>query len=285
MKIKEKIRLFLALLLPLQICCGCVKESENKTKIVKIEDLSAGASSSCLMKSGIDIFDMDTLNDFHQKLDADDSTNMEKADWFNGGFFGCDFIKDNVRFADEHMELWLTEADVDSRHDCKYSGAEYRTQDTYGYGMYAVEMKPIKNKGVVSSFFTYTRNEDGSNWDEIDIEFLGKDTTKVQFNFYVDGVGKHEYLYDLGFDASDAFHEYGFLWLEDRIMWFVDHIPVCMFTSMQGNLPDTPGKIMMNVWNGDNSKSTTHWLGRYDGVTELHADYKSFVYTPVISHK
>lgn len=46
----------------------------------------------------------------------------------------------------------------------------------------------------------------------IDIEILGKDTTKVQLNYYTDGVGKHEYMYDLGFDSSEAFHTYGFDW-------------------------------------------------------------------------
>lgn len=39
--------------------------------------------------------------------------------------------------------------------------------------------------------------------DEIDVEVLGKDTTKVQFNYYTNGTGNHEYLYDLGFDASE----------------------------------------------------------------------------------
>ena len=63
-------------------------------------------------------------------------------------------------------------------------------------------MKPIKNDGVVSSFFTYTGPSDGTRWDEIDIEFLGKNTTQVQFNYYTNGVGNHEYLYNLGFDVT-----------------------------------------------------------------------------------
>lgn len=46
---------------------------------------------------------------------------------------------------------------------------------------------------------------------EIDIEVLGKDTTKVQFNYYTNGVGNHEYMYDLGFDASEGFHTYGLI--------------------------------------------------------------------------
>lgn len=33
-------------------------------------------------------------------------------------------------------------------------------------------MKPTKNTGTVSSFFTYTGPAHGTQWDEIDIEFL-----------------------------------------------------------------------------------------------------------------
>ena len=95
-----------------------------------------------------------------------------------------------------------------------YSGAEFRTfnQNRYHYGLYEVCMKPAKSDGIVSSFFTYTGpyDEPKTQWDEIDIEFLGKDTAKVQFNYYVDSKGGHEYLYDLGFDASEDFHVYAF---------------------------------------------------------------------------
>lgn len=72
--------------------------------------------------------------------------------------------------------------DKDTTGKYEYSGAEYRTNDFYSYGYYETSMQPIKNDGVVSSFFTYTGSSDNNPWDEIDIEILGKDTTKVQFN-------------------------------------------------------------------------------------------------------
>ena len=100
-------------------------------------------------------------------------------------------------------------------------------------------MKPSANGGTASTFFVctgpydtkyvldengdYVLDENGQRLtqnnphDEIDIEFLGKDTTKVQFNFFVDGKGGNEYMYDLGFDASEEFHTYGFRWEVDAI--------------------------------------------------------------------
>lgn len=128
-------------------------------------------------------------------------------------------------------------------------------------------MKPIKNDGVVSSFFTYTGPSDNNPWDEIDIEFLGKDTTKVQFNYYTDGKGGHEHLYDLGFDASEEFHTYGFMWQTDSIVWYVDGEAVYSATE---NIPQTPSKIMLNAWPGT---GVDGWLNAFDGTVPLYASY------------
>lgn len=46
-------------------------------------------------------------------------------------------------------------------------------------------------------------------------------------------------MYDLGFDASQGFHTYGFDWQADSITWYVDGEPVYKATD---NIPSTPGK-------------------------------------------
>ncbi len=188
---------------------------------------------------------------------------MHKADgWSNGDMFNCTWRAANVWF-DGYLNLKIDRDYATGG----YSGGEYRTNDTFGYGMYDVSMKPIKNDGVVSSFFTYTGPSDGTVWDEIDIEFLGKDTTKVQFNYYTNGVGNHEYVYDLGFDASQSFHQYGFLWQPGKITWYVDGKAVYSATE---NIPTTPGKIMLNAWPGI---GVDEWLKPYNGATPLVAQY------------
>ncbi len=183
--------------------------------------------------------------------------------WSNGNMFNCTWKKRNVAFEDGVMKLT-----IDSIIPDEYNAAEYRTNDFYGYGLYEVSMKPIKNTGVVSSFFTYTGPSDSNPWDEIDIEFLGKDTTKVQFNYFTDGKGNHEHICDLGFDATEDFHTYGFEWKADSITWYVDGVEV---HKAEENIPTTPGKLMMNVWNG---KGVDSWLGKYDGTTPLTAEYQ-----------
>lgn len=202
-------------------------------------------------------------------FDSDETDRMEKSDgWSNGGMFDCTWDASNVNFSGGKMNLSIYR---DWRGG--YTGGEYRTRQTFGYGMYDVSMKPIKNDGVVTSFFTYTGPTDGTVWDEIDIEFLGKDTTKVQFNYYTSGAGDHEYLYDLGFDASQSYHQYGFYWDRGSITWYVDKKPVYTATR---DIPSTPGKIMMNVWPG---KGVDEWLNRYNGVAPLTGSYDWISYT------
>lgn len=217
----------------------------------------------------------DVTGDFTADLTgtlADVSNRFECSDgWTNGSMFNCTWRKANVEFSDGSMKLKI-DLDGDGSGAIPYSGGEFRTKGFYGYGMYEVVMKPIKNDGVVSSFFTYTGPSDNNPWDEIDIEFLGKDTTKVQFNYFTNGRGSHEYLYELGFDAAEEFHTYGFDWQEDKITWYVDGEAV--YTADK-NLPSTPSKIMMNTWPGT---GVDGWLKAFDGTTPLAAEYKSVSY-------
>ena len=177
--------------------------------------------------------------------------------WSNGSIFDCTWRKDNIFINDGVMEFNLTNDWLDAHQ--RYAGSEYQTKEFYGYGLYEVSMKPAKKEGVVTSFFTYTGAYFNDPWDEIDIEFIGKDTNSVQFNYFTNGVGNHEYIYELGFDASEDFHKYSFDWQKDLIIWYVDDEEVYRATS---NIPQTPGKIIMNLWPGIGVDA---WLGHYDG--------------------
>lgn len=194
--------------------------------------------------------------------------------WCNGSMFNVTWRKKNVTFNDGKMQLII---DIDStpKDEVSYSGGEFRSSKFYGYGRYEVSMKAIKNDGVVSSFFTYTGPSDNNPWDEIDVEILGKDTTKVQFNYFTDSEGNHEYMHELGFDASEDFHIYAFEWYEDKIIWYVDGIEVHRATE---NIPVTESKIMMNAWCG---KGVDGWLNAFDDTNmPLTAEYEWIRFTP-----
>ncbi len=239
---------------------GCGASEKDSSSAKETEAPAAGTSAAEAEEPAEEDSPYTLLADFSK---GESDKFMCSDGWSNGSPFNCSWKKGNTAFEDGVMKLT-----IDSIIPDEYNAAEYRTKDFYGYGLYEVSMKPITNIGVVSSFFTYTGPTDGNPWDEIDIEFLGKDTTKVQFNYYTGGQGNHEYLYDLGFDASEDFHTYGFEWKEDSITWYVDGVAV--YTAEE-NLPSTPGKLMMNVWNG---KGVDGWLGKFDGNVPLTAEYQ-----------
>lgn len=201
--------------------------------------------------------------------------------WTNGSVFDTNWYSDNVTFNSKRMQLVVDEELGQGWSDptVQYTGGEFRTktENRYHYGLYEVCMKPFKCSGMVSSFFTYTGPYDNppTQWDEIDIEFLGKDTTKVQFNYFTDSQGNHEKLYDLGFDAAEGFHVYAFDWEPDSITWYVDGKEVHKVTE---NIPVTPSMVMANAWAGRNVDS---WLGPVDDSDlPVEAEYKWMKYTP-----
>ena len=182
----------------------------------------------------------------------------------NGHPFNCTFSKENVVFENDAMDLHLTQMGV------SYAGAEVRSKSYTGFGFYSVYMKVAKCPGVISSFFVYK----GNPWHEIDIEFLGNDTTKVQFNHYTDAKGNHEYLYNLGFDASEDYHEYAFDWTKDYIIYYVDGKAVY---KTETEIPYEKGRIMMNLWNV--ADSNQDWAGKFDdSQLPVTSSYKWFGY-------
>lgn len=217
--------------------------------------------------------------EFFEKFGSHDTDRWSMAGpWTNGDMFNTTWIPEQVTFENGKMQLILDHDEDETEEGIPYKSGELRTNDFYQYGLYEVNMKPVASEGTVSSFFTYTGPWDWDNdpWDEIDIEFLGKDTTRIQFNYFTDGVGGNEHYHDLGFDASESFNTYGFDWREDSITWYVNGEAVYTATE---NIPQTPQKIMMNLWPGI---GVDGWTGVFDDADiPLVAEYDWVRYTPV----
>ncbi len=212
---------------------------------------------------------------FSDDLTSYNTSLWTKADgWTNGGAFNCGWRADHDSFSGGLMTLQLDNATCPSGCSGKpYASDEYRTNNVYGYGTFTVHMRAAKASGIVSSFFIYN----GTPWDEIDIEFLGKDTTKMQTNYFTNGVGGHETLINLGFDASAALHTYSIVWQSGSIKWYVDGTLVLTENGSRGALPTNPGKIMMNLWPGTGVDS---WLGPFTYSGPITAQYDSVQYAP-----
>jgi endo-1,3-1,4-beta-glycanase ExoK len=217
---------------------------------------------------------------FVDVFDAFDSQHWSKADgWTNGSPFDNAWLADHVGIANGQLDLRLDDVATLGQ---PYASGELRSNGFYGYGCYEASFRPVALAGVITSLFTFAGPyDDGGNGrhNEIDVEFVGLDTTRVQLNFWANDdayASRNEALVELGFDASQQAHRYGFKWTPARIDWFVD-----------GNLvysaidrPDNPipkaeqslQKVMVNVWPVDETAEL--WAGafQYPGHA-LHASY------------
>jgi beta-glucanase (GH16 family) len=216
---------------------------------------------------------------FTDDFDSYNPTLWHLADgWANGDPFDCGWEATSVFVNGGVMSLQINDLDC----PCSgrpYASGEYRSNGHYQYGTYTVRMKAVDYDGVVSSFFIYTGPSEGNPWDEIDIEIIGKDTTKLQTNYYTNGVGGHEGYINLGFDAAADFHTYSIEWMPDSIKWYVDGELKLTENGSHGALPTTPGRIMMNFWPG--TDSVNGWLGDFVYTGPLVAQYDSVSFEPL----
>ncbi len=217
---------------------------------------------------------------FLDNLDSYNTGLFAKADgWTNGDPFNVGWRADHVNFSGGIMTITLDNLTCPSGCSNRpYASGEYRTNNLYGYGLYEGRFKAAKANGIVAaSLFTYTGPSDGQPWDEIDFEVLGKDTTQMQLNYFTNGVGGHETIINLGFDASAAFHTYGFEYRATYIKWYVDGVLVHTENGSRGPLPSHTMKLMVNMWPGI---GVDGWLGpfTYSGPLSYQVDWLK--YTP-----
>ncbi|KAF9353735.1 hypothetical protein BGX26_008507 [Mortierella sp. AD094] len=176
------------------------------------------------------------------------------------------------------------------------------------YGKVAARIKTgSTSPGVVSAFIM--RNEVPG--DEIDFEFVGRNPSEAQTNFYYktppdmptelidyNNTGK----VPLGMNTALDFHEYGIEWMPDYIKWSIDgNVIRSVFRNQATDeldpvsgtplideatgqpikrFPSTPARIQFGIWDGgQGSNGTAAWAGsptdwsKPGQVYEVQIDY------------
>lgn len=151
-----------------------------------------------------------------------------------------------------------------------YKGAEYRTKGTFTYGRFEVRMKSAQREGMLSSFFTYHEITSTADWNEIDIEIMGRYSDDIQFNPITPGQVNHVSHYQTPFNPSLDFHTYAFEWTPTYVAWFVEGKEVHRQTGPHIEALNLPQKIMMNIWN----PTYPNWAGVWnENVLPAFAHY------------
>lgn len=213
---------------------------------------------------------------FFDELNEYDHERWEIShDWSNGRGYGCSWRADRVGFDDGVMEVVLDEG---RGRDHELSCGEYRTHDSYGYGRFETSMKAARGSGMVSAFFVYTGPPFDDPWHELTVEVLGRDTTKVQFTYFVDGVPTTTTI-DVDFDAAEGFHTYAIDWQPDAIRWYIDGRLAHVDRAARRQLPSEPGRIFAHLWNAEGLEE---WTGAFEWTGQAYgAAYEWIRYTPM----
>jgi endo-1,3-1,4-beta-glycanase ExoK len=218
--------------------------------------------------------------------------------WANGQPFQNGWSSDYHHVADGALNLDLKKDTYNDPGSASGQGAQYpytagetRSRDFYGAGCYSVCMKPSGVSGVSSSFYTHSGASDVPDGffdrqplhNEIDVEFVGVDTTRVQTNYFSryfnpaanSGSGVERW-HDLGFDAAQGYHVYGFKWTSGAIEWFADGNSIRTAAASETRIPSpdySPMRICANIW--PVNQQAEEWAGPLDTtVYSTKASYK-----------
>ncbi|WMV36131.1 hypothetical protein MTR67_029516 [Solanum verrucosum] len=110
-------------------------------------------------------------------------------------------------------------------------GAGFKSKIQYESGLFTlrIKMPAKKTNGVITAFYLISDDQDaGVNHDEIDFEFIGTEG-RLQTNIFANDRGGREQVFQLSFDPSEDFHTYQILYTPQRIVFFVDNIPIRSF--------------------------------------------------------
>ncbi|XP_077249305.1 putative xyloglucan endotransglucosylase/hydrolase protein 28 [Tasmannia lanceolata] len=163
-------------------------------------------------------------------------------------------------------------------------GARWRSKSRFLYGTFRSLIQCPKGNTSGLNFNIYLSSLEGDkSQDEIDFEFLGKDKTIVQTNFYTVGLGNREMIHELGFDSSDDFHEYVIKWGVDEIEWVIEGKVVRREERKVGEgFPEKPMFLYASVWDASYIDEG-RWTGAYVGCDAPYVCCYKDVRVPVVT--
>jgi len=178
--------------------------------------------------------------------------------WSNGEHQACEWRAGAVDAYFRNLRITVSNQGGAIR---PYGCGEIQSRQRFGYGRFEARLRAAAGSGLNTAFFTYIGPPMGvAEHDEIDFEFLGKDPTVVELNYWVNGKQQPSYKHNLGFDATRDFHIYAFEWRPTSIKWFVDGILVHE-TPPNAPIPKQPGKLFFSLWSG--TQIEDDWMGKF----------------------
>jgi endo-1,3-1,4-beta-glycanase ExoK len=190
------------------------------------------------------------------------------------------FSDQNVRMEAGIASLLLTAEPADMLKPLR--GVEMRSREALTYGKVEARARFARGSGIISALVLIYTPWPADNWNELDIEYLGRYSDRVQFNAMVytgpptqppvqQSVTPMQFpqLGELDFDAAADFHVYAIEWTPEAARFTVDGVVQHVWTSEIDRLR-LPMNILLTIW----ASSASTWAGALEaGSVPAGAEY------------
>jgi beta-glucanase (GH16 family) len=242
---------------------------------------------ACLVAASCAANDVTAAEDpaWTEQFDALDTQQAWLVQLYSFDASGCNFLPEMLQIRDSMLSIRV-EKNARPELPKAYNGGDMGSNQFRSYGLYTVRMRPSAARGTVSAFYLMNRWQP-QNWEhrEIDIEFLGKDSRRVQLTTHDFQKGGTVWkssakMIDLPFDWSTDFHEFAILWTPGSVKWFADGK---LLRTTRDYVPHEPLQIRANFYAGDAATpGIRDWLGPlHDQDLPARTDYDWMKFSPL----
>ncbi len=208
----------------------------------------APAASSQLPQLGEAFIDRFENPDLHDRWFVSDG-------WSNGDYMENDWRASQVTAGDGGLKLILGKGPEGSNKPL--ASGEIRTTNEFRYGYFEARLRVPRDPGLIAGLFTYADRKGAIKPNEIDIEFVGRDTRRIELTLHVDGKPNHAKV-RLPFDAADGLHAYAFDWQPGYVRWYVDGKMVHEIVGGPASRLTRPQQLILDLWS---TRRLHHWAG------------------------
>ncbi|KAI8851798.1 concanavalin A-like lectin/glucanase domain-containing protein [Chytridium lagenaria] len=134
------------------------------------------------------------------------------------------------------------------------------TSTTYlDYGKFSARVRAGLGNGVVTSLISMSDDHDEIDWEWTKGDGIVQSNTFSKGRFF-----SQVQNYNVQPDSGVAFHDYGVIWLPDRVEWYVnDNLVRTYYKNQTDRFPVSRSTVQISIWNGGDSKErgTSGWAG------------------------
>jgi len=231
---------------------------------------TAGVSGGAAASGGLAGADGGAASDPFVLSWQDEFDTLDSAAWqlqtFTYDGNEAQFSSENASVANGVLTISLTAAAAGSAKP--YLGVEMRSAKTLHYGKVSARMRFASGSGVVSGLVLFYTPYPNCDWNEIDIEHLGRSSNTSQLNAMVylgtpvPGCAtsvaptQDPLVVSLGFNAETDFHQYDLEWTPTGVKYFADGALLRDWTANSARL-QLPLTILLTLW----ASSSAAWAG------------------------